>query len=226
MATARKHSDFIRTLQGLLDQSPTLLLVSMGLGFLITFFVQAFFYGFNIFADVVPKAAISLAVGVAIGLLTQITRFSFGISGAHDFAKGRIGKGVFGLFFSVAVTAIESFEMTHVAHAWGAGNPFLEMVINMILQFVIWVSFILEVRLVITVARSLSDVQEEEALQRDGQTAAPTPQESHLLVLENAILELGKQQLAILEELKQGRKPAPDPELELSLNGNGQHSGN
>ena len=87
-------------------------------------------------------------------------------------------------------------------------------------------AFILEVRLVITVARSLSDVQEEEALQRDGQTAAPTPQESHLLVLENAILELGKQQLAILEELKQGRKPAPDPELELSLNGNGQHSGN
>ena len=138
-------------LNGLIAQSPTLLLVAMGLSFLLMFGVQMFYYS-SVFRDVVPNVGFAFAVGIAIGLFTQLTRLAYGISGAYEFAKGYYAKGTGGLLFSFCVTIFEAFEVQSIAAHWSSKNESLHDPMLLMFQFLIWTGFCLELRLAMNVS--------------------------------------------------------------------------
>ena len=83
-----------------------------------------------------------------------MARLAFGISGAAEFANGRIGRGFAGILFSLALTCFESFEVVGAAKTIA---PALSGEAAMIFQLVVWLGFVLEIRLAISVSNSLID---------------------------------------------------------------------
>ena len=138
-------------LNGLIAHSSTLLLTAMMLSFLLMFGVQMFYYA-DIFKDVVPNIGFAYGIGIAIGVMTQLGRFAFGVSGAYEFAKGYYAKGAGGLLFSFCITLFEAFEVHTVAIHWSNGNPVLHDPMLLLFQFLIWTGFCLELRLAMNVS--------------------------------------------------------------------------
>jgi len=137
-------------LKGLVRTSPLFLLVSMILSFVLMLLIQLFYYG-ELFKDL--PYSFGLIIGVAIGLLTQLARLAFGISGVAEFAHGKMGRGVASILFSLALTIFESFEVVGVANML---SPTLKNEGMMILQLIVWLGFVLEIRLAINVGGAMS----------------------------------------------------------------------
>lgn len=142
--------------KGIVQSSPALLLVSMALSFLIMMGVQMFYYA-TVFSSKVPYHAIAYTIAIAIGLVFQLARLSFGVAGAWEFASGYVSKGMFGLLFSVALTVFETFEIAEMSDVWTRDDAGFKSTLNMVLQAVLWLGFGLEVRLALNVAGSLKE---------------------------------------------------------------------
>lgn len=134
-----------------IKSAPTLLLVSMMLSFVLMLAVQMFYYS-TIFEARVPSLALAYSISIGIALMFQSARFSFGIAGAYEFAKGETGKGFFGLLFSLGLTIFESFEVAEMTMVWTRQQPEFRDTLNMVLQAMLWLGFALEIRLLTNVA--------------------------------------------------------------------------
>lgn len=137
-------------LSGLVKVSPFFLLVSMVVSFILMFVVQMFYYS-ELF-EALPNA-FPIVVGVSIGLLTQLARLALGLSGVSEFAKGKTGRGIASILFSLALTIFESYEVIGVAKMFSEDTSGEAM---MILQLVVWLGFVLEIRLAINLGGVLA----------------------------------------------------------------------
>ena len=147
-------------LNGLIAHSSTLLLVAMILSFALMFGIQMFYYA-DLFKNALPNAGFAFGVGICIGLMTQLGRFAFGVSGAFEFAKGYYAKGAGGLLFSFCITLFEAFEVQAIAKKWSNGDADLHDPILLLFQFLIWTGFCLELRLAMNVSGgSTSEITE------------------------------------------------------------------
>lgn len=142
-------------LEGLVRTSPMFLLVSMILSFLLMLLVQIFYYS-HLFESL--PYSFNFIIGISIGLLTQLARLAFGVSGVAEFAHGRTGRGMASILFSLALTVFESFEVVGVAKLL---SPELANEGMMILQLVVWLAFVLEIRLAINVGGVMRQEQEQ-----------------------------------------------------------------
>jgi len=143
-------------LNGLVKSSPLFLLVSMVLSFILMLLVQLFYYS-ELFKEL--PYSFGLIVGVAIGILTQLARLAFGVSGVAEFAHGKTGRGIASILFSLALTIFESFEVIGVANLL---SPTLQGEAMMILQLVVWLGFVLEIRLAINVSGAIADTSDSD----------------------------------------------------------------
>ena len=115
------------------------------------------FYYSDLFKNVMPNTGFAYGVGIAIGLMTQLARFAFGVSGAFEFAKGHYAKGAGGLLFSFCITLFEAFEVQSIAEKWSNGNVHLFDAMLLLFQFLIWTGFCLELRLAMNVSGADDD---------------------------------------------------------------------
>ena len=142
-------------LAGLIHYSPMFLFVSMVLSFILMFLVQLFYYSTHVFGENVP-GGFSYIIGFSIGLITQLARLAFGLAGAYDFAKGRVARGLSGMLFSLGLAIFEAFEVAEIATLWGGSSPTLYNSTMLILQSIVWLGLLLEVRLAINLTNTLS----------------------------------------------------------------------
>ena len=165
-----RQSSAIATIAGLILQSPMFLLVSMMLSFIIMFGVQMFYYADMIFLDKVPSP-FNWLIGAAIGLMTQLARLAFGIAGASDFAQGKTSKGLTGLIFSLGLAIVGAYEVAEISAMWANGDHGFYNSCMLVLQVIVWLGFILEIRMAITVGGSLRIPEQD---QDQGQTGYVT----------------------------------------------------
>jgi len=115
------------------------------------------FYYSDLFKNVAPNNGFAYGAGISIGLMTQLARFAFGVSGAFEFAKGLYAKGAGGLLFSFCITLFESFEVQSIAAKWSGGDVHLFDAMFLLFQFLIWTGFCLELRLAMNVSGNDDD---------------------------------------------------------------------
>lgn len=147
----------INAISGIVKHSPALTLVSMILSFVLVLLLQVFYYATEVFSGYYTGVAYAMGVGVAV--MFQAARLAFGMSGAYDFANGNMGKGIFGLLFSLALTSIESFEVVHFADFFSNGVDRVYSSALLAFQVVVWLGFALEIRL----ATSVSGILKKDA---------------------------------------------------------------
>ena len=148
----------LATVSGLILQSPMFLLVSMILSFVIMFGVQMFYYADMIFIDRVPSP-FNWIIGCAIGLMTQLARLAFGIAGAADFAKGKISKGLVGMLFSLGLAIVGAYEVAEIALTWSKGNHQFYNSCLLVMELIVWLGFLLEIRIAISVGGELKEIE-------------------------------------------------------------------
>lgn len=136
-------------LSGLVRTSPMFLLVAMILSFLLMFLVQLFYYS-NLFNGFLP-VAFCYIVAVGIGLMVQLSRLALGLAGASEFMQGNTGKGIAGILFSLALSIFEAFEVYEIVSSFDEKIRYSMM---MVLQSIVWLGFILEIRLAINLKSS------------------------------------------------------------------------
>ncbi|RMF27955.1 MAG: hypothetical protein D6765_06740 [Bacteroidetes bacterium] len=97
-------------------------------------------------------AGLGFAFALTIAAITQAIRFGLLIAGAADFNTGKTARGIFSLVCSLGVTIFCAIEIAEFAATWGSLYPSHAAAMSLIFQFMVWAGFLLEVRLVVTVA--------------------------------------------------------------------------
>ncbi len=136
--------------------TPHILIGVCLLTFLIAGVLQFIYYS-DAFQNVTTGAA--WLFGLTIAIVSQCARFALLINGANHYAHSRKPKGAFSIAFSFIITAITALEMSHLAAFWTSKAPEHATTIPLIVQFVIWLGFVLEILLVMTVAGSAQNNQ-------------------------------------------------------------------
>ncbi len=126
------------------------------IGVTIATFVLVGAMQFSYYTKAFEKSAVTLdwVFGLTIALVTQAARFALVTNGANHFAHDRKGKGTFSVVFSAALTAMCSYEMSHLADVWASQNPEYGAAIPIIVQVIIWLGFGLELMLLSALAGS------------------------------------------------------------------------
>lgn len=158
MSTKKTNLLFAR----LILQSPTFLLVSMALSFLIIFSVEFLYYSEYIFARKMVNP-FNWVLGGAIGLMFQLARFAFGIAGASDFSTGNQKAGLMGMVFSVALAAVGGIEVHLICSNWANGDPSFYFSSMLGLQSIVWLGLVIEIRIAMTVANSVKELKRQDA---------------------------------------------------------------
>jgi len=138
-------------INGLVKNSPHFLMASMILSFLLMLVIQMFYYA-TVFEGILPNKGFQYGIGFCIGVMVQSARLAFGLAGAYEFSTQRYGVGTLGLFFSLAITLFESFEVMEIAKAWSNGVEPVYNSLLLLLEFIIWTGLCLELRLAMNVA--------------------------------------------------------------------------
>ncbi len=161
-----KNSHVQGALKVLIDNAPALLLGAMIVSFLLSSTVQYFYYTDYVFKNFASPGT-TIFMGICVSFLVQAVRFALGVTGAFVFSEGKFWNGMFGVFLSVAVTIWTSFEATHIAAWAGTLHPTdmvkVEAATHFILQFVVWVGLLLEIRLALAVTPQKESTQEEDS---------------------------------------------------------------
>ena len=140
-------------LRFLTNSSPLLIIFVFLLSFSTMGIFQVNYYS-EIFNTRLPNIGPLLAVFIA--LVTQFARLAFGLAGARDISSGKVVTGALGLLASLGVTMFEHWEVARMAEHW-ATPALLHL-----LQFVVWVAFLAEIRLLMTGANEEAAEAEEE----------------------------------------------------------------
>ena len=128
-------------------------MVALGISVLLMFLFQFFHYkNLLLQVDQLPNY-VSVFMALCIGVMFQLTRFGFAMSGVVEFATGRTKAGSVGLLFSIALSVFETFEVLEIARDW-LGDGQLHTSFIMIVLAVVWISFFLEIRLAIFLGNS------------------------------------------------------------------------
>ncbi len=135
-------------LDNLLKYSPAVGLWALVLSFIVTGGIQMFFY-VDVFADKMD-IGFAYAAGIAIAVIIQGARFAFGIQAVSESYHGKFGKMLVGLFFSIGVTILETYEFAEISEAW-LREDFAGATQYMLFA-VLWIGFALEVRLIMNVS--------------------------------------------------------------------------
>ena len=188
------------TLLGILKGQSFLLLISMFLSFILMFLIEVFHYANDVINQNAPNYAIAFGMAVGIATMVQFCRVAFGLSGAYEFAKNNIGIGIVGLLFSLILTIWCSYEVTHVARNWAKDNEYLYKQALLVLQFIVWSGFALEIRLAVAVGSEAKRIEKEKAKSEAEQTGTLLKETPHMAkseslpVSQNGIahVELGK----------------------------------
>ena len=119
---------------------------------------------FSYYSEAFTKSAEMLdwIFGLTIAIVTQSARFALMINGANHYAHNRKAKGIFSIIFSATLTAITSFEMSHLADLWATQNPAYGQAIPIITQMIIWLGFGLELMLISTVQGSADNTNRQQ----------------------------------------------------------------
>jgi len=162
-------------LSSILRASPTLIMTSMMVSFLTMLIVQIFYHAEYTFGGVSPQPAYSFLIAFMVAIIFQAARLSFGVSGAYEFATGRVGKGILGLLFSLALTVLESYEVADMAHHLSESTTVKEQSFLIAGMGILWIGLALEVRLAINLYKSgfTLDNSEEDY----PETLSPTPKQ-------------------------------------------------
>lgn len=130
-----------------------LLTISLALSVFLMFAIQFYHYSylFKQITQLPNLTAILMATGV--GLMFQLGRFGFAMAGVQEFSSNRQKAGITGMVFSVGLSVFESFEVIHIVNDW-IGSGLLRTSCMMIFQAIVWISFVLEIRLAINVSGS------------------------------------------------------------------------
>ena len=132
----------------LLNAAPVVLVIVMMMAFIFMFTIQMFHYQ-HAFAAILPSPTAALMAGIGVGLITQGMRIGFGLASALNFSRGETFKGWVGIFFSLSLTGVESYEAYYIANSHEVGSD-LYSVTLMILQLIVWSAFFVETRLALT----------------------------------------------------------------------------
>jgi hypothetical protein len=164
-------------LKGLLSYSTGFILTAMILLFVLKMVVDGFHYT-EIFTPRVPAVGFAYAIGIGLALSSGLTRFALGLGGAYEFAKGKVGVGIFGLIFSFGMTIWQAFEVANIVSVWanGESGEFYN-ISNGVLQFVVWAGWILEIRLAFHISGTLKDEQETEEKENEVNPSPPPTKE-------------------------------------------------
>ncbi len=184
----------------LILQSPTFLLVSMGLSFLIIFSVEFLYYSEYIFARKMAHP-FNWILGGSIGLMFQLARFAFGIAGASDFSNGNTRSGILGMIFSVALAIVGAIEVHLITSNWADGDTYFYFSSMLGLQSIVWLGLIIEIRIAMTVANSVKELVAEEA-EIEKQRLDEAEKEKRELEAEKREIEAAKKRAAEIEKRK------------------------
>lgn len=201
MSTRKTNLLFAR----LILQSPTFLLVSMALSFLIIFSVEFLYYSEYIFAKKMPHP-FNWLLGCAIGLMFQLARFAFGIAGAADFSNGNTRSGIAGMIFSVALAVVGAIEVHLITSNWAAGDEAFYFSSMLGLQSIVWLGLVIEIRIAMSVGNAAKEMAIEDA-KKEAKLEAQKLKEEREWEAEQREIEVARKRA---EEIERKRKAAAD----------------
>lgn len=122
----------------------SLLSCGLILAVLVTLILQYYYYH-QLFSQVEHLSKpIVIIIAFCFGLIIQFSRLGFVFAGVEEFATGRKRSGYIGFLFSVGLSIYETVEMYFLVSHWWSGDFFTPAM--MAVQFLVWISFILELR--------------------------------------------------------------------------------
>jgi hypothetical protein len=139
-------------IKGLSDVAPLIVLGITLLSFALLGVIEYNYYAEYILKGNLTNWGLVMFVAGGVAAFVQLLRSGLVLMSIRDFSADRDGRGFFGLLFSLAATIYCTFEISHLAEAWSAGNPTLSGWIGTVLYFVNWAGFALEVRIALSVS--------------------------------------------------------------------------
>lgn len=139
-------------IKGLSDVAPLIVLAITLLSFALLGVIEYNYYAEYILKGNLTNWGLVMFVAGGVAAFVQLLRSGLVLMSIRDFSADRDGRGFFGLLFSLAATIYCTFEISHLAEAWSAGNPTLSGWIGTVLYFVNWAGFALEVRIALSVS--------------------------------------------------------------------------
>lgn len=98
---------------------------------------------------------IVIIVAFCFGLIVQFSRLGFVFAGVEEFATNRKKSGYIGFAFSVGLSIYETVEMYYLVLHWWVDEYFIPAM--MAVQFLVWISFVLELRWALNVGSKSSN---------------------------------------------------------------------
>lgn len=133
----------------------SLLSCGLVLAVLVTLILQYYYYA-DLFGKVTHLSKpIVVIVALCFGLIIQFSRLGFVFAGVEEFATGRKRSGYIGFVFSVSLSIYETVEMYYLVLSWWSIDYFIPAM--MAVQFLVWVSFVLELRWALNVGGKTSN---------------------------------------------------------------------
>lgn len=133
----------------------TLLSCGLILAVLVTLILQYYYY-YQLFEKVEHLSRpVVITIAFCFGLIIQFSRLGFVFAGVEEFATGRKKSGYLGFVFSVALSIYETVEMYYLVRHWWTADYFIPAM--MAVQFLVWISFILELRWALNVGGKSSN---------------------------------------------------------------------
>lgn len=133
----------------------SLLSIGLILAVLVTLILQYYYYH-QLFSQVEHLSRpIVVIIAFCFGLIIQFSRLGFVFAGVEEFATGRRKSGYTGFLFSVGLSIYETVEMYFLVSHWWSGTFLIPAM--MAVQFLVWISFILELRWALNVGGKSSN---------------------------------------------------------------------
>lgn len=152
----------VTTIKKLLEKSPVLLLVSMSIGFLITFIFFSCYYVSYLLVEFNIHPIFVFIMGIGAAAMVELARFSFALSGSYSFATGNEKTGKIGIIMSGLITIWKIFEAWQATGVMSESKFFYSLLMFLISCIVI--SFAIEIRLSMSMADEVLNISKMEAM--------------------------------------------------------------
>ena len=133
--------------------APLMLVFTMLCTFVVIAIFSTKYYQVSIFKLVFTNSYFSFSVALFCSLILQLARLSFGLASVDEFSESKMGRGILGLLFSLALTVYEISQVIFICDYYEKLLSISANSLQNLLICIVVLGFALELRLVINVRK-------------------------------------------------------------------------
>ena len=133
--------------------APMMLIITMLCTFVVIAIFSTKYYQVSIFKLIFVNSYFSFSVALFCSIILQLSRLSFGLASVDEFAEGKMGRGLLGLLFSLALTVYEISQVVFICDYYEKLLSISANSLQNLLICIVILGFALELRLVINVRK-------------------------------------------------------------------------